>query len=113
MVPFPKQRFAKMTDNNLDLKSGYINNKEFIVSNVITWNDIGHSIIISLWLKAQIAPPYYSNGLVPSNVINCNRKYYYIIAYYVYLYLTWPDLYRAIKPIGQQQKENAIHDNIL
>ena len=28
MRPFPKQRFVKMTDNHLDLKSGYINSKK-------------------------------------------------------------------------------------
>ena len=38
-----------MTDNNLNLKYGYIN-----ISQSIIWNDISLSIIISLWLKAQI-----------------------------------------------------------
>ena len=28
MKPVPKQRFVTMTDNNLDLKYGYINNKK-------------------------------------------------------------------------------------
>lgn len=33
-----------------------------IVSQAITWDDIWHSIIASLWLKAQMAPPYYSSA---------------------------------------------------
>ena len=56
-----------MTDNNLNLKYGYINNKK----SSFTRNDMEwHSIIISLWLRAQIAPRYYSNGLVQIHVLN-------------------------------------------
>ena len=35
MVPFPKQRFVKMTDNDLGLRSGYINNKYNFKSNYL------------------------------------------------------------------------------
>ena len=51
MKPFPKQRFVKMTDNNLNLKYVYINNeKSSFTSNYLEW----HSIIIYLWLRAQL-----------------------------------------------------------
>ena len=42
-------------------------------SQAITWNDISLSIIISLWLNAQIMKLHlaiYSNGLVEINVLN-------------------------------------------
>ena len=58
--PFPKQRFVKMNDNNLDLKSGYIINKKYsFTSNYLEWLlALYHR---SLWFKAKIAPPYHSN----------------------------------------------------
>ena len=41
-------------------------------SQAITWNDISLSIIISLWLNAQIKLhlAIYSNGLVQIHVLN-------------------------------------------
>ena len=59
MVPFPKQRFVKMTDNDLGLRSGYINNNIISKALGVTFGTLSSF----LFDKSQIAPPYFNMAL--------------------------------------------------
>ena len=71
MKSFPKQRFVTMSDNNWNLKYGYINNKKHsFTSNYMEWHFALYHHFSLIKGPNYIAPRYYNNGLVQFNVQN-------------------------------------------
>ena len=71
MKSFPKQRFVTMTDNNLYLKYGYINNKKSsFTSNYMECHFALYHHFSLVKGSYSFAPGYYSDRLVQITVVN-------------------------------------------